>query len=283
VSFWEANRGLVIGAAVALVVALGVDWLVAGPSRTNAVKLEAEAAELQSQIEALAPAAGQPAPQALETIGKERADLSKVLDKVKGLLLALPKDYQIPKNADNPRFNIFERKLAESRDRTNASGLFPRYDQSHPENCPLGFIPQVQKEDVPLLLERLYAADRLTEAVIESASHGPFRALGITHGPAGLLSSPGVTRMHLRLVPLTIRAAADEKTLMAFLERISREGSFLALQELHVEVTDTRAKTFNFTAEVRALVPRDGPGPRKTGGPGGPRRPVGPPPPIGRY
>ncbi len=288
-NFWEANRGLLIGAAVALVVALLVHFLVAGQARGAASGLAEECAELRGMIDALTPADGKPAPEALKDIRDERAGLEKVLGtdktpgRVAGLLLQLPRDYIVPKNADNPRFNIFERKLAEIRERCNTSGIFPRYEQSRPESCPLGFTPQVLKEDVQLLLQRLCAANRLTGALIDASGQGSLRVKSCSHGPVRLLSSPDVSRMHLRLMPMTVRMTADERVLTAFVERISRDGSFLALQNLAVEVTDPKARTFNLTADVLALVPLDGPGPGKGSGRTSPVGPGTGTVPVGRY
>jgi hypothetical protein len=310
-SFWEANRGLLAGVGVALVVTLAVHFLVAGPSRRAAAAMEEKNAELQRRIDELTPDSGRPAPEVFQATMDERKKLNQVLaadsrtpGSVGGLLLVLPKDYVVARNADNPRFNIFERKLAASRDRCNASGIFPRYDQSNPAVCPLGFTPEVQKEEVllvtqglgserereearvQLLLERLCATNRLGDALIEVASQGSLRVKACVQGRLRLVASPQVSRMHLRLLPITVRMTADEKALVAFAERISRPGGFLAIEELGVEVTDPKARVFNLTVQLLALVPREGPGPAKPGDQPGSRRPGQPGvpvAPIGRY
>ncbi|HOX08436.1 MAG TPA: hypothetical protein PK280_18720 [Planctomycetota bacterium] len=390
-SFWETDRNLVLGAGVALLVCLAVHFLVAGPSRSEAAKKEANAAWQYVQVVAHEPTAfltfaqarkasaaegifptksapkpsadfGQwvrdtlvafiehdlpsandvtrgyiteaektavaksveditvlaatymineqlpmSAPEVLKAIKAEHSELEKVLGtekvagRVSGLLLVCP---VVTKNADNPRFNLFERRLAGSRDKCNASGIFPRYDQSRPESCPLGFTPEVQKDEAQLLtqalvsekekeevrvqqlLDRLSAANRLTDAVIEASGRGVLRVRSCIQRPVRMLASPQVSRMHLRVVPMAVRMTADEKGLVAFVERISRAGSFLAIENLSVEVTDPKAKTFNLSAQVLALVPKEGPGPARPGDRSGPGRPgqIGNPvAPIGRY
>jgi hypothetical protein len=278
-SFWEANRGLVTGAILALLLAAIMHFLVAGARRSQARDLERQAAELQAQIDKLdrgAPAPDIAAPEALKAIKAERAELDKVLKRTGGLLLTLPPEYVLPKNAPDKQL-IFERQLSELRARC-VEGRYPKYDQSKPQSCPLGFTQEIQKEEVELLLQRLAAARRLMAAA-DAANLA--RVLSISHGKAATLGSPGVSKMHLRLLPLNLRGVADEKSLVTFIQEISREGSFLGLESLEVEVTDPKAKTFNIKAGLLALVAMEGPA--KAGGPGGPGQSGPTPPSIGRY
>jgi len=278
-SFWEANRGLVAGAILALLLAAIMHFLVAGARRSQARDLERQAAELQAQIDKLdrgAPAPDMAAPEALKAIKAERAELDKVLKRTGGLLLTLPPEYVLPKNAPDKQL-IFERQLSELRARC-VEGRDPKYDQSKPQSCPLGFTRELQdreSSDLEMLFQRLAAARRLMAAA-DAANLA--RVLSISHGKAATLGSPGVSKMHLRLLPLNLRGVADEKSLVTFIQEISREGSFLGLESLEVEVTDPKAKTFNIKAGLLALVAMEGPG--KAGGPGqsGPT-----PPSIGRY
>jgi len=272
VSFWERNRGLLVGLVAAAVGGLVIHFMVAGSRRSQAQGVEAQNAGLEGEIARLNELKNKPAPEAIKELKAERADLQKVLKRLEGMLLVQPREYVLPKNEAYPRL-FFDKRLNELRKRcADQGGRFVG------KPCPAGFTDQLQKEDVELLLQRLSAARLLTEAA-ENAKVAQVQ--GLVHGRPALLTAPGVDRFHLRLLPINVRFVADERQLIAFVQEISREGRFLTLQNLSVEVIDPKAKTFQASADLMALVRRDGSGSAKK--PEGPVPGTRPLPPAGRW
>lgn len=221
---------------------------------------------------------GQTQAEALKAAADERKRLQAEIRRAAGLLMPIPDKYVIPKSELDPRL-FFEKRLAELRERCTPD-RYPPYLAG--KSCPVGFSADLQgrEGDLKVLLERLAAADRLTATVDAVAKTAAIRVLGITHGAPVMVSAPNVSQVHLRELPMTIRAVTDEKGLTGFVEEISREGSFLALQTLDVEVTDPKSRTLVMKAEVLAVMGRQGAGAKGPAG-GGPT-PVAPAP-VGRY
>ncbi len=229
-----------------------------------------EIAPLRAAVDALLP------PTAAKVIAKmkaERAELKAIIEGLNGVLLEIPKNSRFRIRGEaraDPRF-YFQKQLAELQKERCA-------DRPYPAKTPLGFTPEmVDKQKPALLLERLAAVERLTRAV-ESA--GLLRVQSIRHGPVKVPPARGVTDMHVALVPMYVKVTADERGMIAFVEEISRKGRFLALDSLHVEVTDPKARKFTMVAGVSALLRREGAAPGRRGrGPTRGTRPL----PIGRY
>lgn len=270
-SFWEANRKLLVGVGLSLLAALAVHLIAAGPRRSAAVEIEQGNEGLRHQIRKLLPPSGITTPQARQMLLADREGLEKVITGLRGLLLEISPSskYRVPKGEIDPKF-YFQKQLDLLR-RERCDG------RPYPSTMPLGFTDQLKKEKADQLLERLAAADRLTAAAERA---GLARVRGIRHGKISLRGAKGVKDMHLALLPMIVSATTDERGLISFLQEISRRDRFLALEAVNVEVTSPNAKTLNMTVTVTALVPRKGTGPKsgRTTAPRGAR-----PLPIGRY
>lgn len=265
-----ANRGLIAGIVAALVVALIIHFAVAQRIAGQAAGIERKCSELGGSIDQLL-SGGQEAPQAEKDAAATEKALRAVLGKQEGLLLVRPGSYvpQRQEDKDNPRL-FFERRLDELLGRAAAAGF------AGARTGRLGFTPALQKEAVPLLLERLAAADRLVAA---AGAAGLTRVKSVTHGKPAVLASPEAGGVHLVLLPLKVSGAADERGLILFLQKLSQPGSFLALRSLEMEVTDPQARAFNFTMELAAILQRRQPAAPAAGAPAPPVSR----PPVGRY
>jgi hypothetical protein len=264
VSFWEANRKLLIGIGAALVAAIVFHFAVVEPRRSEARQLERDGGDLLKEIEKYRNK-DTTISAALAALTKEREKLGTVRKGLGGVLLRIEKGspYSPPKVSD-PRF-YFQDQLNKLR-KARTEG------RPYPVNAPLGFTAETQKKDKPeILLERLAAVDRLTRAVERA---GLRRVRGIRHRPMRTRSAKGVKAFHLAVLPMYLSATADERSLVQFLTEISRADSFLALESLAVEVTNPKARTFRITAGISALILRKSAAPR-TGRPRPRTLPVG--------
>lgn len=272
-SFWERNRGLLIGAIAAAVVAGIVHFGMAGSWRSQAQAVEKKNSEGRAHIAKFSPPKDMPTPQALEVVLKKREGIDKIIQSQRRWLMVQPREYQLSKNEPNPQL-FFESHLNELRKRCQEQG--GRYTG---RPCPLGFTDEIQKEEVQLLLQRLAAVRILADAA-DAARVAQVQS--VTLGRPALLTSPGVGSFHLRILPMTMRFLADERQLTALLTEISQSKKPLALQTLALEVADPKARTFYGSIEVLALVERsEAPPARKPDG-GGPGV-VRPLPPAGRW
>jgi hypothetical protein len=270
--FLETNRRLVVGAAVVVAAALAVELVVAGGRRRAAARTEEQNRELQAEIDRLTKHP-EKVSAAMAKLKAEREGLGKVIDGLRGMLLEIPETsrYRVPPARRNDALFYFqEQHDALRKDRVEG--------RAYPAEAPLGFNAELQsreKDQPELLLERLAAVDRLTAA---AARAGLARITGIRHGAVRTHSAKGVKDLHVACLPVQLSAVADERSLVAFLTEVSREGSFLALDGLALEVTNPKARSFTLKADVSALVLRKAPGPKGPAS-GGPGRP----PPVGRY
>ncbi len=253
-SFWEANRKLLVGIGAVLLAGLIFHFAVVGAlwSEGNASRRDGQVLLEEIESRRARPVESR---EAFATLKKQRLQIEKVLGGLGGVLLQIPKKspYRVPSMRRNDAQFYFEERLNILRkDRTEG--------RPYPSKFPLGFTKAVQSKDGPeVLLERLAAVDRLTRA---AHSAGLQRVWAIRHGPFKVRSSSKVTDVHLVLLPMELKATADERSLVQFCTEISRQGSFLALDSLDVEVSNPKANTFTMTVGVSALLMRSTPAPK---------------------
>jgi hypothetical protein len=270
--FLERNRGLVFGAAGVVAAALAVELLVVqGRFLSAAAEVEKGNAGLEEEIGKLS-SRGVEVSKALAGLKTERERLEGLRRELGGVLLDIPEKsrYRVPPGRRNDALFYFqEQHNILRKERTDG--------RPYPAEAPLGFSPDIQtkeKDKPELLLERLAAVDRLTAAV---QTAGLAKVSAIRHGELRAATAKGVKDMHLAVLPMHLSATADERSLVAFLTEISREGNFLALESMQVEVTGPKARTFKLEADVCALIERRTAPPKDL--PGRVTRPL----PIGRY
>ncbi len=270
-SFWEANRRLLILTGAALLAAIIVHFVAAAPRASDAAALEQGNRRMLLEIERLGKAGKDRklTTEAVKLLEGQRSELAGVLKGLEGVLLVIPEGsrYLVPRGEIDPRL-YFQKKLDELRKERTEGRLYPA-------DAPLGFTKELQDREKPeLLLRRMAAADRLAGAVAEA---GLQRVTSIRHGPLRTRSADGVDDIYLAMLPMEISAVTDERGLVAFLTAISRQDRFLALDDLQIQVGDPKSRTFTLSATVSAITVRKGT--RKTQ-----KRPVGPTTlPVGRY
>jgi hypothetical protein len=259
VSFWEANRKLLVGIGAVLVVGMIFHFAVVAALWSDGNTSRAEGDGLLEKIENRASKPVE-AGEAFARLKQQRLQIEKVLGGLGGGLLQIARNspYRVPSiRRNDARFYFEERLNILRKERTEG--------RAYPAKCPLGFTKEVQSKDPPeVLLERLAAVDRLTGA---AHSAGLQRVASIRHGPLKVRSSSKVTDVHLVLLPMQLTATADERGLVQFCTQISREDAFLALDSLDVKVANPEAKTLTMTVGVSALLLRRKPAPstRNTG------------------
>jgi hypothetical protein len=269
VSFWEANRRLLAGCGVALLAAAVVHMVVAGPRWSQARGIDQNNAKLMKEITTLSRETTRVS-KALVALQEERGKLGAVLENIGGVMLEIPPEsrFRVPRGEIDPRL-YFQKKLNEMREERTAG-------RPYPVEAPLGFTKDLQnREDPGLLLERLAAVERLTDAL--HASRLP-RVGRIRHEAVVTRGAKGVDDVHLAMLPMQVQVSADERSLVAFLSEVSEEGRFLALEDLTIEVTDPKARTFNVSARVSAVLLRKSKAPSRREPARGTR-----PLPVGRY
>lgn len=261
-NFWERNRKLIAAVIVAAIAAVVVHFVVVSPRYSESARIEEEEnSALRQEIAGINRDGGLDVPAALSRREERRKALDDVIKGMDNVLLVIPDGsrFRVPASRRNDAKFYFQEQQNRLFEERCAGGQYPAKGV-------LGFLQDMyDSESAELLLERLAAVDRLTAAVNRA---GVTRVRQIRHLKTTIHSAKGVKDAYLELLPMTVEMVADERATIEFLSEISRDGAYMALDGLDMQVTDAKSRTVTITAALSALVLRHKAPPKSTGGPG---------------
>lgn len=184
---------------------------------------------------------GKPIRAVKKELEAEGSTLKELASSVGPVGLALPPELE--PTDDHLKLSYYQMRRSKLNERANGSGITFSNEKS-----PLGLPLVVPEENVPEFLARLAVAGRFLDAA--SAAHLP-QVVRAEHPPARM-GPPSAGRVCEEL-PFKIVVAADEKSLILMLWKLSRPEKFLALRELELEVKNAASGTFEARLELAGV------------------------------